>query len=474
MSILDTLSGELGAYNAASEGLEALYRQSDDVLAQLKQIEADLEREASLEADLAKVTNEWYKGSISGLKGYNSAINKFNKNVVNHPKFKMDIDDAYTYPLDMANYPLVPLAEALHATEVANKQQLTRLIILQLLKSGHCDIVPELVDELDPEGPPMNPEALSQFAELKEMVDAVVKHHDLSLVLAWFTQHPLEALETALRAIEFKFHVLQFVLLLSDPAGMAAANLMAAYSYAQKHFAKFFVDHANEISSLMMLLVYDTSPAHGALPRFFGKLQKSRNSRINSALPPETVFVTSILMCFDDIHAHHEVFVTLAHEFTLEFCRQLGLLDDSSLFQAVLAGFVYLPSFYKYNLLQRKLGKAPLADAANQLITLESGEKVASLSFDLPFQLADNPRFLWRFHPIFICPVSKEQLMPITDGPEAPTTSNPVVVLDHCQHVALKDSVWQLLKKGQDTFKCHYCYKKHKFADVKDAYFIDL
>ena len=70
----------------------------------------------------------------------------------------------------------------------------------------------------------------------------------------------------------------------------------------------------------------------------------------------------------------------------------------------------------------------------------------------------------------FICPVSREQLIPITEN--GYTTQ--AVVLNYCQHLVLRDSIWHLSKKGIDIFKCHYCYKKHKYSDVTDAYFIDL
>lgn len=121
---------------------------------------------------------------------------------------------------------------------------------------------------------------------------------------------------------------------------------------------------------------------------------------------------------------------------------------------------------------------------------------VASFHFELPFQLPDSNRFLFRNHPIFICPVTREQSIPLSETTEESiivntdangqlvsrkrkiAVDNPlntqVVALKYCNHLALKESVWHLSKKGIDVFKCPYCYKKHKFTDAVDAYFIDL
>ena len=185
----------------------------------------------------------------------------------------------------------------------------------------------------------------------------------------------------------------------------------------------------------------------------------------------------------------------------------MKLSNDSSLFQSILAGHLYLPSFYKYNQIQLKLKK--LKTISNEKVHEEhtgqsssnnSGSShaehqmanlVAPYQFELPFQLPDSNRFLFKYHPIFICPVSREQSIPITETLVQTTiredniikkrkyvVENPsktqVVILNYCQHLALRDSIWQLSKKGMEVFKCHYCYKKHKYSDISDAYFIDL
>ena len=69
----------------------------------------------------------------------------------------------------------------------------------------------------------------------------------------------------------------------------------------------------------------------------------------------EAKFVYELLANFENIHESSSLFTNLANEFIAEYCKDLKLSNDSSLFQSVLAGHIYLPSFYKYNQIQLKL-----------------------------------------------------------------------------------------------------------------------
>ena len=57
--------------------------------------------------------------------------------------------------------------------------------------------------------------------------------------------------------------------------------------------------------------------------------------------------------------------------------------------------------------------------------------------------IARFQQVLFKYHPIFICPVSREQLIPITEN--GYTTQ--AVVLNYCQHLVLRDSIWHLSKR---------------------------
>lgn len=471
MSLLESLTLELNAFDKSSTNLESLIHELEDLLSELRQMEAALEQEVATnipspkKPDLTAAASKWYKSSISGLKSYNTAINKFNKNIINNPRFNVNIDDAYLYPLTLANYPLLPPAIA--TPEYQNKLELTKAITLHLLKNGHCEVISDLLEELTPGGPDnqIDQGALVEFSLLKQIIDAVIKDHDLSYALAWFKGH--QSTTDSTQRVEFKFHVLQYVLLLNNSKQSAITNATLAYTYSKQHFTPFSKRYFNEIAMLTTLLTFDHLDTQST---FFTYLQKSHAHRLTLLLLPEALFVVNLLGYFHEIHLHEDVFTNLAHGFMLEFCKKVGLSEDSSLFQGVLAGFIYMPAFYKYNQIQLKLGKTEAVDGKY----IKGEEKVASNNNELPFQLADIPRFLWRYHPIFICPISRDQLVAVTSEDGQAGQANPVVVFDHCQHVALRESVFQLLKKGADSFKCHYCYKKHKMSEVKDAYFIDL
>lgn len=569
--LFDNLLSETVAFtDLGSESLHKLMGDCDGFLNELKLMETLLEKQLNQEENgesteifpdhlgkLEKSSNNWYKKSITHLKTYNTGINKFQKNILNNSKYKIDLDEAYTYPLNLNNFPVnyksqdmledsmevaANIEKDMKTVKLKSHEELMKAIIIHLLKIGQCDLVKDMVNDIDPEGNLLIDETLLQkFKLLNEIVDDIVVKHDLSRVLGWFREKynksvsEFSGLENTAQPtlskqdeIEFKFHMLQFTLLLNGEnpeSTFNKENVLSAYLYAKENFSRFFKDYLHDISPLMTLLLFKTSNNNNSenymsniLSEFIDKMRQAFNAdQIDSkGKHIQSQFVGEILFNFERIHDNHSIFVNLSNEFISDYCKDLKLSNDSSIFQSILAGFISLPSFYKYNKIQMKLNKVSkgsrnattLQDTispqergnANSYQTTYSDSTYinfeAPYNYDLPFQLPDSNKFLFNYHSIFICPVSKEQFIPLTadedlqHGEEHKKKKkkvqdnlnsdllnfmhNPVVVLKFCQHLALRDSVWHLSKKGTEIFKCHYCYKKHKFSDVTDAYFIDL
>lgn len=113
--------------------------------------------------------------------------------------------------------------------------------------------------------------------------------------------------------------------------------------------------------------------------------------------------------------------------FTKEYCFQNNLPFDSPLFLIVLSGVISFQYFIKYTSIRA---------TAHVDWTTED---------ELPFDV-QLPEFLSHFHPIFICPVLKEET----------TRENPPYSLP-CHHILSKKSLDRLSKNGTSTFKCPYC-----------------
>lgn len=538
--LLDTLSDEIDAFNRAGvTNIAGLVDESASLLSELKLVETTLEQELANEnkeaskafVKLDKSVSGWYKNSITDLKGYNSQINKFSKNILNHPKYNVDLDDAYPFALNMNTFPVQESnseqPEPLDKVKQENHTELLKAIVLHLLKIGQSDIVKEIVPLLFKDQEVIIDESLlGKFKSLNEIVDDIIIRHDLTKVLQWFKDKYNKAIEMSSRIshlanprptsnydeIEFKFHILQFTLLLNGSDGRPTSSLdsaLSAYLYSKENFPRFFKDYIHEISPLMTLLLFkanenddddDYTKRHmiNLLAEFDTRMKQNFDAyrEKKKGQSNESQFVSEVLTNYRTIHKDQSLFINIANEFISEYCKDMKLSSDSSLFQVLLAGLIYLPNFYKYKSLQRRLSKSR-ASISLEVGRIDMNAKIeetqpvvveAPYNFDLPFLLPDSNRFLFKYHPIFICPVSKEQLIPITasnvegddehkrkrNKSDSDLMYNPVVVLDHCQHVALKDSVWQLSRRGAEIFKCHYCYKRHKFSEVSDVYFIDL
>lgn len=437
---------------------------------------------------LNKQFGNWYTNGIQGLKNYNGQITKFQKNVVNNSKFKVDLDDAYAFPLDLNSAPTREDMEAVsgttlrNATEVPklqNRRNLMKTISVHFLKMGYGSCVDELLKSLNLENL-VKQATIDQFTELGHIVEDIKVRHDLTKALEWIAGEKRNRSPSFIELL-FRLEMLQFVNLIQgrarqgpDSSEMTINDALVGLKYALKNFPKYFNRYADEIYPLMTLLLFkqpEESMSEKTLQEF---MYKAFIKEIKDGGPKDyqKQFVAEILRCFSDIHSNQRLFDVMANKLTAVFCADMGLSNNSSLFEALLSGFVNLPNFYKYSRLQLKMNK----QRPKEPITEET---------DMPFQLPDKNRFLFNYHPIFICPVSKEQLMPLTFEEEPPkkksllygqsngSDKNPVVVFQHCRHLALRESVKSLLR-GSEKFKCHYCYKKHRILEVKDAYFIDL
>ncbi|GAV55036.1 hypothetical protein ZYGR_0AS03590 [Zygosaccharomyces rouxii] len=130
--------------------------------------------------------------------------------------------------------------------------------------------------------------------------------------------------------------------------------------------------------------------------------------------------------------------------FTKDYCAQNNLPYDSALFLIILSGVISFQFFTKY--------KSIRASAHVDWTTED----------ELPFDVK-LPEFLTHFHPIFICPVLKEET----------TSENPPYSLP-CHHILSKKSLDRLSKNGTSTFKCPYCPVNASKAKTKKVNFVML
>ncbi|KAF7556639.1 hypothetical protein G7046_g6234 [Stylonectria norvegica] len=196
--------------------------------------------------------------------------------------------------------------------------------------------------------------------------------------------------------LEFELSKLQFAWLFKGPAVNGLPDnqhngQVGALNYARQHFARFQSRHLRDIQQLCCALVYAPN--------------------LDSS-PYKSLFETDA--AFEDV----------AMSFTREFCSLLGLSAESPLYMAVTAGSIALPRLIKYTTYTKE--KKTEWTTQNEL------------AFETPL-----PESMI-YHPIFVCPVSKEQT----------TEQNPAMMLT-CGHVICRDSLHNIAKNSR--YKCPYC-----------------
>lgn len=207
--------------------------------------------------------------------------------------------------------------------------------------------------------------------------------------------------------LEYELSKLQFVWLFQGPEVNGLPDdvdngVGGALKYAREHFGGFQSRFLRDIQQLATAMVYKSN---------------LRDSPYYQIFNTQTVW--------DDVSA----------SFTREFCSLLGLAAESPLYIATTAGAIALPTLLK------------LASIVKEKRTEWTTQN------ELPVEIA-LPRSMI-FHPIFVCPVSKEQT----------TDENPPMMMP-CGHVVAKDSLQRMGKGGR--FKCSYCPSESQPKDARE------
>ncbi|KFG79945.1 putative regulator of gluconeogenesis Rmd5 [Metarhizium anisopliae] len=243
-----------------------------------------------------------------------------------------------------------------------------------------------------------------KFSEMYRIL-AQLKERNLVPAIEWARINNPK-LETRGSNLEFELSKLQFVWLFKGPSvnGLpddANNGRMGALAYARQHFGRFQSRHIKDIQQLSCAMVYAPNLEESPYRQIF---------EIDSA--------------FEDV----------ATSFTREFCSLLGLSAESPLYMAVTAGSIALPRLIKYTTYMKE--KKTEWTTENEL------------AFETPLP----PSMI--YHPIFVCPVSKEQT----------TEQNPPMMLP-CGHVICKESLHNIAAKGS-RYKCPYCPTEGHLRDA--------
>ncbi|KAJ9499575.1 hypothetical protein H2202_005158 [Exophiala xenobiotica] len=367
----------------------------DDIIRQLQRArDAIAEDPNSRQITLAKLQNPVktsFDGIFTGLKDTHGLHNKYTRALDKVFKEKVpssEIDALSAHPtlinraiyLHMLREGLFDVASTFH-TEAMERQRTQQETAAHL----GLDISMEHPLGLDKDSEENMQE---QFSSMYHILSELKDNHNLQPAIDWarFNAAALEARGSNLE--------LQFVSLFMEQRDEDQHEFdgpMRALQYAQAEFQSFRGRYLVEIQQLM-----------GAIPFCSNLADSPYNIRFNNST------------AWDEV----------ATSFTREFCSLLELSADSPLYVAATAGAIALPTLMKLQTIQKQ--KRTEWTSQNEL----------------PVETPLPPSY--RFHSIFVCPVSKEQS----------TDQNPPMMLPCC-HVIAQESL-QKLSKGS-KFKCPYC-----------------
>lgn len=298
--------------------------------------------------------------------------------------------------------------------DALDHELIKRAIGMHFLREGEFEVASAFADDVKKQNGRDNilsPHLVKAFKEMYGILEAM-KAKNLKPALAWARQHSA-SLEARGSDLAFEISRLQFVWLFM---GDLPRSLSKALVYARQEFGGFQSRYQQEIHELAAAMAFSPNLADSPYKRIF---------------------------------YNENAWEELGQSFTKEFCSLLGLSADSPMYIAVTAGAIALPVLQKYqSIMQLKRTEWTTEDE----LPVSTASRIWITAYEVQVEIP-LPRN-YRFHSIFVCPVSKEQT----------TDENPPMMMP-CGHVVAKESLDMISKSIR--FKCPYCPSESKPADAR-------
>jgi len=286
---------------------------------------------------------------------------------------------------------------------LSGKEDIINSILMShFIREGQFDLAETFSKESNI---PISDEKKNQFQDLFNIVEAI-KRKDLGSALKWASEKR-DILKKNNSNLEFELHKLQYVQYLIKN------DIPSAIQYAKSNFGIFGETNFKDIKRLACSILY---------------IKHLDNSPYSDLLAPSL---------WDDIES----------QFKRDFCSIYGFSSESPLYTAVMVGASSIPPLIKIDTILKV--KKNIDWSAN-----------SELPVEIP--LLDSQRY----HTVFTCPVSKEQVD--CNGKD----NYPTMLL--CGHIISKESLLGLCKGNniyRHKFKCPYCPTESIEAQARRVYF---
>ena len=261
----------------------------------------------------------------------------------------------------------------------------------------------------------LDSETLKQhFASMHNVLEEL-RNKNLLPAIEWAKANS-KALERRGSNLEFELGKLQFIhLFLGGSSVGNVTNIwerqQQALDYARQEFGRFQHRYLREIQQLIGAMAYCPNLKQSPYRRIF----------CNDG-------------AWDDV----------GNAFMREFCSLLGLSADSPLYVAATAGAIALPTIHKLKSIMKESRTewTTQNELAVNIHCFNVFSQLLWLILDSQVEIPLPPAY--RFHSIFVCPISKEQA----------TDENPPMMMP-CGHVIAHESLSRHAKGSR--FKCPYC-----------------